>query len=323
VRKTSVGKENWGNRGIDLVLLFLGNGDLGWKGANSFSAGAPVKGEEVDSYGAGGRGFAMAGPPPQPAPQLDFRYRTARFTMSVVGGTTYTLIPNESSQAMLGGESGGPDFIANGGTQILGVHSSCTVTYMPGQPRNWNWATAIRSCNSARVDIVWDELSKAVRLQKVAFCRDYAAKVVATALENQRMKCGLTGAAWSADRTQHLDSCMLSMIVKEDERPLKAEIATRQRRLDECRPFKKAPRGDVVAANPSYQKNFDMPGSDYRSFETTKGADAECSVACSNDASCKAWTWVRPGIQAPKGKCWLKNGRPSPMTAAYLVCGAK
>jgi hypothetical protein len=31
-----------------------------------------------------------------------------------------------------------------------------------------------------------------------------------------------------------------------------------------------------------------------------------CQNACRNDASCMAFTWVRPGVQGPTGMCWLK-----------------
>ncbi len=76
-------------------------------------------------------------------------------------------------------------------------------------------------------------------------------------------------------------------------------------------------------ADPKYQKNTDMPGSDYSSFETTKAADAECSIACSKDERCVAWTWVRPGIQAPKGKCWLKNAEPAAVANNCCISGLK
>ena len=54
--------------------------------------------------------------------------------------------------------------------------------------------------------------------------------------------------------------------------------------------------------DPHYQQGTNMPGNDLRSFETTKGADAECSVACANDAKCRAWTWVKPGHPGGQGE---------------------
>src|SRR5262245_65755821 len=46
-------------------------------------------------------------------------------------------------------------------------------------------------------------------------------------------------------------------------------------------------------------------GSDYRGFDAAN--PQLCQAACANEAACKAWTWVKPGIQGPGGKCWLKN----------------
>jgi hypothetical protein len=71
----------------------------------------------------------------------------------------------------------------------------------------------------------------------------------------------------------------------------------------------------------SYSKGVDLPGSDYKSFETTGAADAECSIACGKDPQCKAWTWSKPGIQAPKGKCWLKNAIPTAVSNDCCISG--
>ena len=35
-----------------------------------------------------------------------------------------------------------------------------------------------------------------------------------------------------------------------------------------------------------------------------------CQTACTNDVQCKSWTWVKPGVQGPAAKCWLKNVVP-------------
>lgn len=75
--------------------------------------------------------------------------------------------------------------------------------------------------------------------------------------------------------------------------------------------------------DPHYQQDTNMPGNDLRSFETTKGADAECSIACANDAKCKAWTWVKPGIQAAKGKCWLKHAVPNAVADTCCISGLR
>jgi hypothetical protein len=51
-----------------------------------------------------------------------------------------------------------------------------------------------------------------------------------------------------------------------------------------------------------------LPGSDYAHFS----ADSQfvCRNSCGGDPDCKAWTWVKPGIQGPAGQCWLKSRVP-------------
>lgn len=52
-------------------------------------------------------------------------------------------------------------------------------------------------------------------------------------------------------------------------------------------------------------------GSDYKSFDLPD-ADAElCRAACDDDPKCKAFTYVKPGIQGARAKCWLKDPVPA------------
>ena len=54
---------------------------------------------------------------------------------------------------------------------------------------------------------------------------------------------------------------------------------------------------------------FDQPGSDYDNFN----ADSVlvCRQTCAADSRCKAYTWVRPGVQGPSAHCWLKSRVPT------------
>ena len=54
---------------------------------------------------------------------------------------------------------------------------------------------------------------------------------------------------------------------------------------------------------------FDLPGSDYRNFNAS--LPLICRNSCGSDIRCRAWTWVKPGIQGPQGRCWLKNSLPA------------
>ena len=53
---------------------------------------------------------------------------------------------------------------------------------------------------------------------------------------------------------------------------------------------------------------FDMPGSDYAHFAAT--SPFICRDSCGGDTQCRAWSWVRPGVQGPSAQCWLKNQVP-------------
>lgn len=56
--------------------------------------------------------------------------------------------------------------------------------------------------------------------------------------------------------------------------------------------------------------NLDYPGNNYKSFYMDKDFWPDCMSACENDPNCKAWTYVKPGYQGPKGRCYLKNAFP-------------
>lgn len=71
-------------------------------------------------------------------------------------------------------------------------------------------------------------------------------------------------------------------------------------------------------ANPTYQEGTDMPGKDYRGFDTTKGGAAECSVTCSKEHKCQAWTWSKQ-----INRCWLKDAVPVAILNDCCISGVK
>lgn len=66
---------------------------------------------------------------------------------------------------------------------------------------------------------------------------------------------------------------------------------------------------------------FDLPGSDYYGFN----ADSAfvCRNTCGADSRCQAWTWVKPGIQGPTGRCYLKGRLPDLVKNAGCVSGPR
>ena len=71
------------------------------------------------------------------------------------------------------------------------------------------------------------------------------------------------------------------------------------------------------------ERGVNRPGLDYSSFEQPVDDPAVCSNACARDQKCRAWTYVRPNIQGPHPRCWLKSGIPSPQSDGCCVSGTK
>jgi hypothetical protein len=52
---------------------------------------------------------------------------------------------------------------------------------------------------------------------------------------------------------------------------------------------------------------YDRPGLvDYRSYDMANPRMVLYEYHCSLEAKCKAWTFVKPGVQGPQARCWLK-----------------
>lgn len=83
---------------------------------------------------------------------------------------------------------------------------------------------------------------------------------------------------------------------------------------------------DVPAHAYEYMPGYDLPGADY-SINNTFGADNNdprtCEALCLADATtCKAWTFVAPGVQMPQARCCLKKSVPAPVARAGITSGA-
>ncbi|MCW5201035.1 PAN domain-containing protein, partial [Desulfobulbus sp. F4] len=77
----------------------------------------------------------------------------------------------------------------------------------------------------------------------------------------------------------------------------------------------------VYAANMEYDTN--RPGSDYRDFDLSSPNPGLCMNSCNADTNCKAWTYVKPGVQGSKARCWLKNDIPDSVPGSCCVSGVK
>ncbi len=70
--------------------------------------------------------------------------------------------------------------------------------------------------------------------------------------------------------------------------------------------------------------NIDRPGSDYKNFNLPQPNAALCRNACTKEAKCKSWTYVKPNTtQGPNPRCWLKHAVPKPRKNNCCVSGVK
>lgn len=173
---------------VDVALVFLGAGDFGPAGIQTLHVGPIDDGQPVVKYGRGISAYARfsSSVPPTPIPAVqDGLYRTAQFSVSQSGSTSYTLPVNTAGQVGDGGDSGGPDLLmsSNGiAVGIAGVQSSCHFTAcLPGQSctnpagnPNWQWVTAIDSCSSAPIFNVRDRIIQAAEEGQIP-CRGVSA----------------------------------------------------------------------------------------------------------------------------------------------------
>lgn len=75
------------------------------------------------------------------------------------------------------------------------------------------------------------------------------------------------------------------------------------------------------AVRPGMEQNTDRPGGDFTRFIMSSPNPEVCRNACSSDSRCRAWTYVRPGIQASQAVCWLKQVVPNPVPSNCCVSG--
>jgi len=87
--------------------------------------------------------------------------------------------------------------------------------------------------------------------------------------------------------------------------------------------FTSAPNNAQAQGGSSFEAKTNRPGTDYRTFELDAADARICRDTCIAEQGCKAWTYVNPGIQGPKAKCWLKNSVPPAKPANCCISGVK
>lgn len=77
-------------------------------------------------------------------------------------------------------------------------------------------------------------------------------------------------------------------------------------------------------ADAAFEPNSDRPGGDYMNmnFPSNWGAEA-CQALCKANGTCKAWTWVKAGVQGANPRCWLKQSVPPKIASNCCTSGVK
>jgi hypothetical protein len=79
--------------------------------------------------------------------------------------------------------------------------------------------------------------------------------------------------------------------------------------------------GSTWNRNTGWERNINRAGQDFKNFELGRSDPKLCQSACNKENRCMAWTYVKPRVQGPKAKCWLKHAIPEPRFSTCCVSG--
>lgn len=79
----------------------------------------------------------------------------------------------------------------------------------------------------------------------------------------------------------------------------------------------------ATQTNPNFEYGVDRRGGDYRSFDLQYDAPGLCAGQCAQEGQCRAWTYVKPGVQDRHARCWLKNVVPAPTRDGNVISGLR
>jgi hypothetical protein len=157
------------------------------------------------------------------------------------------------------------------------------------------------------------------------FCRQYAEKALKQ-IQQRKERTGAIPAndpVWKNDFDHHYNWCLKV--------PKTQSLAGTKMRDDwlsanspSAKP--KTPQGGGtwgISPVVSLESDTDRPGQDYKNFELDTPDPSLCQKACADDPDCQAYTYVKPGIQGAKARCWLKRGVPAAQSNNCCVSGVK
>ena len=81
--------------------------------------------------------------------------------------------------------------------------------------------------------------------------------------------------------------------------------------------------GGAQVPSLSTEPNTDRGGAVLRNTNLATPNPALCLSLCASDARCKSYTYVKPGVQGPKARCWLKSSLAGPRRNTCCTSGVK
>jgi hypothetical protein len=81
--------------------------------------------------------------------------------------------------------------------------------------------------------------------------------------------------------------------------------------------------GVAIAQSTTTEYGTDRPGLDRYNFDMAQPEPRDCQSVCLIDQTCRAWTFVRPGVQGAQARCWLKSAAPAAQNNFCCVSGVK
>jgi hypothetical protein len=79
--------------------------------------------------------------------------------------------------------------------------------------------------------------------------------------------------------------------------------------------------GREIPVGQPFELDTNRPGHDYKNFDLPHPEPELCRDACLNDPQCRAFTYIKPGVQGPNAHCWLKKAVPPAEHAPCCISG--
>lgn len=76
-------------------------------------------------------------------------------------------------------------------------------------------------------------------------------------------------------------------------------------------------------ASVTLEPNSDRLGADYKSFALDAPDAQACRQACNDDATCKAYTYAKPGVKGAQAMCYLKQAAPPAVANDCCTSGTR